>query len=128
MKNKRIVVDSNVFISGILFPGRVRLVLDSIIANNTIYCSEELIEEVKRILITKFQVTDEILSKFLELIDLTHKIQVHATVMESRDPNDDFILALAEECEADFIVTGDKDLLTIKAWRSTKIISPSEYK
>jgi uncharacterized protein len=45
-------------------------------------------------------------------------------VMRSKDPRDDFLIALAEAGNADFLVTGDKrDLITLKMHGSTKIVS-----
>ncbi len=44
----------------------------------------------------------------------------------SRDYSDDNILALAKSANAKYIVTGDKDLLTLKEFEGTEIISPRE--
>lgn len=44
-----------------------------------------------------------------------------------RDPDDNNILQLAETANANFIVTGDKDLLTLAVFGSTKIVSPAVF-
>src|ERR1035438_6302260 len=41
------------------------------------------------------------------------------------DPKDSFLLALAEASQADFLVTGDKELLSLKHYKSTRIITPA---
>ena len=44
-----------------------------------------------------------------------------------RDPKDDFILECAETGRADLIVTGDKDLLSLKSSGATAILTPRQY-
>jgi uncharacterized protein len=44
-----------------------------------------------------------------------------------RDPKDDFILECAETGKADLIVTGDKDLLSLKTYETIKILTPRQY-
>jgi len=45
----------------------------------------------------------------------------------SRDPSDDMILATAIESGADYIVSGDKDLLTLESYDQVRIIRPAEF-
>ena len=45
----------------------------------------------------------------------------------SRDPDDDNVLRLAEETKAEYIVTGDKDLLVLNSHTRTKIVAPREF-
>lgn len=44
-----------------------------------------------------------------------------------RDPNDDFLLALAKDGKANYLLTGDKDLLEIKAFEKIKIVTLAEF-
>jgi hypothetical protein len=44
-----------------------------------------------------------------------------------RDPKDDFILECAQTGNADLLVTGDKDLLTLKSFGATEIVTPRQY-
>ena len=46
----------------------------------------------------------------------------------SRDPTDDKFLAAAIEADADFLVTGDKDLLTLEAYRHVRIVTPAAFR
>jgi len=41
------------------------------------------------------------------------------------DPKDSYLLALAEASQAEFLVTGDKELLSLKQYKSTRIITPA---
>ena len=45
-----------------------------------------------------------------------------------RDPKDDFLLALSKESKADFLITGDKDLLEIKQYGRTEILTLKKFK
>jgi putative PIN family toxin of toxin-antitoxin system len=48
-----------------------------------------------------------------ELIGMAKQVSVSTQVTLSRDPNDDHYLALCKEAQADFLITGDRDLLSI---------------
>jgi len=61
---------------------------------------------------------EEMLSTFEPFIDL---IEVKNNVAVCRDPKDNFLLALAKEGKADYLLTGDKDLLDLKKFGKTKI-------
>lgn len=56
-----------------------------------------------------------------------HFIEVSGTVKICRDPKDNFLLALAKDGKADYLLTGDKDLLELKKFEKTNIITISEF-
>lgn len=64
------------------------------------------------------------LSKFDPFIDL---IKVISNILVCRDPKDNFLLALSKDGKADYLLTGDKDLLDIKKFGKTKIISITQF-
>jgi uncharacterized protein len=45
----------------------------------------------------------------------------------SRDKKDNYLLALSEASQADYLITGDKDLLVLKVSRGTKIVKMGEF-
>ena len=45
----------------------------------------------------------------------------------SRDPNDDYVIATAAAAGASYIVTRDKDLLTLKIYHGVEMIRPEEF-
>ena len=53
-------------------------------------------------------------------------IEVKSEINKCRDPKDNFLLGLCDIGTADFLVTGDKDLLELLEYKGTKIISPSK--
>ena len=68
------------------------------------------------------------LNELLRLFDLYGKlVKVKIMVHQSRDTKDNFLLSLAVESKADFLVTGDEDLLVIKKIKRTKIVTWSDF-
>lgn len=54
-------------------------------------------------------------------------IVVESKVSICRDPNDNFLLALAKDGKANYLLTGDNDLLEIQQYEKTIIIKISEF-
>lgn len=68
------------------------------------------------------------LEKLLNLFDVYGEIvQVSSTVDVCRDEKDNFLLALAKDSKADYLVTGDTDLLIIKKFEHTEIVTYAEF-
>lgn len=55
------------------------------------------------------------------------RVKIRGTVQGRRDPYDDMFLECAKLAQADLLIAGDKDLLTLGAYKETRIITPSEY-
>lgn len=126
----KIVLDTNMFLSGILYQGMIKIVLDLILDNKLkLYVSQALIEEVTRKL-QEFgankQSRDEV-NLFLDRKGVKIKPDIKITVC--RDPEDNFILELGQSSMADYIITRDKDLLDLprQKWKSTKIMKPENF-
>jgi len=64
------------------------------------------------------------LSAFESFVDL---IEVESIVTICRDPKDNFLLALARDGKADYLLTGDNDLLDLKKFGKTKIITITNF-
>ena len=60
-------------------------------------------------------------SRLQQILDLAWEILFESIVTICRDPNDNFLLALAKDGNADYLLTGDKDLLELKKSGKTKI-------
>jgi predicted nucleic acid-binding protein len=71
--------------------------------------------------------------KMRELVAIARVVPISCRVMLSRDPNDDHYLSLCKETKADFLITGDKDLLLISAKAlqkngiMTRIVTPHYF-
>lgn len=125
----KVVIDTNVYISSLLFKGKAREAYDLIIANADLYISDFIVSELSDKLHSKFSVPSktvrEIITSILSVAD-----NVTATTplpKICRDADDNYILQLCEIIVADFLITGDKDLLILKRYKSTQIISPADF-
>lgn len=127
----KVVFDTNVWISFLI--GKHLSIIQNYISDGriTIITSDQLINEIK--LVTKrpklkkyFPEKDvEELIKLLDVIAL--KIKIKSTFKICRDPKDDFLLGLVIDSKANFLVTGDKDLLDLTPFKTTQIITPKDF-
>ena len=128
----KIVIDTNLWISFLI--GKKLSGLKNLLSNPnfTIYVCTELIEEIKKAIskpkIQKYLSTDDE-KDLLELIDVfcIHIIVDKKATSPVRDAKDLFLLSLAETVQANYILTGDKDLLVLQTHNQTKIISISVF-
>ncbi len=125
----KVVVDTNVYLAGFATRGISSGVVEICIQNHELIICTELLEEVRRNLSKKFKVPQariEEIAGFLEnAADMVVPFDLPAD--SCRDPNDVFLLGLAEASDADCIVTGDKDLLDMKWWKQIPIHSPRQF-
>ncbi|MFZ4413742.1 MAG: putative toxin-antitoxin system toxin component, PIN family [Bacteroidales bacterium] len=127
IKNIRIIIDTNIFISFLI--GRRISGLKEHIVNFKIKLifTEQLIQEIK--LVTKRPRLKKYFSPkdVEEMIQLIYGIGDNVEIAEEpelcRDPKDNFLLALSDKGRANFLVTGDKDLLILKKYKTTSIIT-----
>ena len=127
----KVVIDTNVFISALNFPGIPREILKLLRRGEIeLYISPFILGEIKRILLDKFGWSEQRIEKALNLINkrtilIWPKIKV--SVIKEKD-DDNRILECAVEANVHFIISGDKrHLLPLKEFRGIKIISPSEF-
>lgn len=131
-KQRRLVVDTNIIVSGLITSGTPPAKILDAIHNKriTLLISDEVISEYLRVLeyphIRKYKkITDETISHLTALfINETERVEILTPITASPDPDDDKFLSLAVEGQADFIITGDKaDLLSLKEISGIKIIT-----
>src|ERR1700761_4184355 len=130
----RVILDTNVFVSAILSPGGNADVLMQrwLDGRFVLVSSPKQLAELKSTLkkpSIAVRVKPHDAGKLVNLLrKLTLQIEDLPTVRRSADPNDDFLLALAEAGDADFLVTGDKaDLLVLKRYMGTRIVSLAQF-
>jgi putative PIN family toxin of toxin-antitoxin system len=128
----RIIVDTNLFVSFLITKNFQ--FLNNLLSEDKvdIVVCDELLEEIEEVCTRpkfKTQITSLDLQKLLEMLSsssLSQKILSEVNV--SRDLKDNYLLALAKDSDADFLITGDKDLLSINKFSKTHIITISEFK
>lgn len=126
---KRVVLDTNIFIS-ILKRGKLRRILDCWLDGKfDLVISNEIIEEMFRVLVRpKFKFTAKEIEDLGSLIferaiicNPTQKITI------CQDKDDNKFIECALKGEAQYIVSGDFDLLILKKFKNIEIISPAEF-
>ncbi len=131
MRSKKVILDTNLWISFLISKKLIdidKLIFDEkiklIFSNESI---EEFLTVAKR---PKFQkyFADSDLTELLRLFDKYGiLVEVNIKVEECRDYKDNFLLSLAFESKADYLVSGDMDLLVLKKIQKTKIVTWKDF-
>jgi len=131
----RAVLDTNVIVSGIIKgdspPGRILALLFK--GRFTSVTSAPLMTEVSRVLDypkirNKYHVSPQVSENILVSLALLSEIVPTPTVPRmSRDPEDDHLLACAAHGRANFIVTGDEDLLVLREFQGISVVAPGSF-
>lgn len=127
----RVLLDTNLWISFFLRSGNSPL--NRLIEHEQIIFlwSEELIEELiqvsQRDKFRKYIPLDQLTSFLGHLQSKSELVDVKSVIKLCRDPADDFLLSLAKDGAANFLITGDKDLLVLSRFLSTQILTLSVF-
>jgi hypothetical protein len=130
-KPQRIVLDTNIFIYFLISDSFHKL--DKRLKNNDVKLlfSEELLSEflqvVSRQKFKKYFSEKDVTNLINNLYKCADLIEVHSNVNVCRDKKDNFLLALCTDGKADFLITGDEDLLVLKKFKKTSILKFSDY-
>ncbi len=127
----KVIIDTNLFISFLIGKGLINLKDNLIEAKVELIFSEQSIKELQ--IVTQ----REKFRKYFPIADVENLIaffkrnetiiKINKVDKVCRDPKDDFLLALAIKSKANYLVTGDNDLLVLKKHQFTKIISIKEF-
>jgi putative PIN family toxin of toxin-antitoxin system len=127
----RLVLDTNVVLSGLLFPGStpsrslLKAQADTVLASDATLL--ELVEVLGRARFDRYierSVRQRLVAEFANICE---KVQIDFPIRVCRDPKDDKFLEVAVHGRADVIVTGDADLLALNPYRGIAILTPAEY-
>ncbi len=133
----KVVVGANVIISA-AFGGKPLGAVVRALKDHEVYISETIAQELMGVLsgLSKKLSEDQLSflhEKIQQLLILATSISLSTHVVLSRDAKDDHYLSLCKEARADYLVTGDKDLLSISQDKlrangiSCKIVTPQEF-
>lgn len=124
----RIFLDTNVLVSAVATRGLCADVLQAVLARHELILGETVLEELQRVLPEKLKVPREITQEVVALLrrEATVIGEAPSLGVAVRDPNDLPVLEQAVAGEADFLVTGDLDLLEIAA-APVVIVSPRGF-
>src|SRR5689334_20014569 len=124
----KLTLDSNVLIAAFISRGLCSEILEDCLKNHEMVLSNFLLEETRRLLSRKFHMAPADIEEYVRVLSL-HSVLVNPTPFPKpvcRDPQDDAVLGTALAGRAPFLVSGDKDLLSLKRYRTIRILSPRE--
>lgn len=129
----KIVIDTNVIISGIFFGGSpakiISYISDGIL---TLVLSELIIEEYKDVCSRFLKKNNSEISSIFKIIDtlVQDSEVVNPGIIETpycEDPDDVVFLRVAMASQAKYLISGDKHLLKVKTYPGGKIIKPAQF-
>jgi putative PIN family toxin of toxin-antitoxin system len=128
---ERLVLDTNVVVSGMLFPGAApeRALMKA--QSHPILASEatllELVEVMSRTRFDRYveaEVRRQLVAAYMNACET---VEIASSIRACRDRRDDKFLEVAVDGRAELIVTGDLDLLALHPFRGIAILTPSDY-
>jgi len=131
---QRAVIDTNTWVSGLLWSGAPRQVVQ-LVLSRSLFCSSsrELVVELERVL--SYPRIEKVLAKRgLTAAELSGQIGLVSDLVIApalqqpvcRDADDDAVLACALAARADLIVSGDKDLLVLQTFQGIPILTAAQ--
>lgn len=127
----RVVLDTNVFVSGVFFSGPPYRILDAWRRGRIqLVVSPEILAEYRRVgLALSKQFKSVTLQPFLELLAVHAEVVAAAALPEQvcTDPDDDKFLACAISARAKFVCSGDKALLKTSGYKGVLVLTPKEF-
>jgi putative PIN family toxin of toxin-antitoxin system len=126
----KIFTDTNVLVSAFTARGLCADLFEIILADHQLIIGEVVLVELERVLLLKLKVPEKDVFKTLQFL---RKQQIQplpnsASELNIRDEDDRWILESAIQAQADILVTGDKDLLSVaEQVKQFKIISPRQF-
>lgn len=133
----KVVIDANGMISA-AFGGKPLEAIVRALDAHKVSLSQSIERELQGVIsgLSKKLTKEQILfvqEKIQQLLSLSKRISISTHVVLSRDAKDDHYLSLCKEAKADFLITGDKDLLSIsqedlkKNGISCRMVTPVEF-
>ena len=126
----RIVIDTNMLVSGVFFGGFPRKILSAVVSRKITACATaEIINEYEEIvqeMIDRKQghIDKAILTPLINAMEIIEPI-THVEIC--RDPDDDKFLGCAKDSHALYIVSGDKDLLVMEEYENIQIMTAKDF-
>jgi len=125
----RILVDTNVIISGLIAKGACFEVLEDLVYSHTPIITPHVFAECQDVLLHKFHLSKPTVKSLLVVIERYFTKGENSTdsLNVCRDPDDNQLFADAMINKAKIIISGDKDLLSLKGYQGIMIIGPKDY-
>ena len=125
----RVCLDSNVLVAAFAARGLCADLLSLVLSDYHLVVPEVVADEVRRVLTTKLRASADALTSVEAVLERCESIPRGAdpSPITIRDPDDERVLADAMQGGADFLVTGDNDLLSVADESPIRILSPRAF-
>ena len=127
----KLVLDSNIFISAFYWGGNFQQVINRVIeGQDELYITNEIINEIAEVMgRTKFKTKPEIIERYIRAIEkIGKKVFITGKVKGiCRDKDDDDKIECGFLSGADYLITGDSDLLVLREYQQIKIITIKSF-
>jgi uncharacterized protein len=125
----KLVLDTNVLIAAFVARGTCAELLEHAVSNHTVVCSAYILDELKRTLVEKFDVSVSDAKHAVALLRERFQMVVPADVPKGTCPDEDDLpilgTAVAGGCAC--AITGDRELLALGRYQEVLILSPAEF-
>ena len=125
----RVFLDTNIIVSAFATRGLCADLFREILAAHTLVTSEYILSETQDVLARGFKVPEETVIEIIALLRRQEMVITPATLpqLSIRDRDDLPVVATAIEAKADYLVSGDKDILSLIPLNDIKIATPREF-
>jgi uncharacterized protein len=125
----KIVLDANVIVAAFAARGLCESLVEHCLGNHEILLSDPLLAEIRRNLAKKVKLEQQTAAGIERLLRETGTLLEASDVAADacRDANDLHILGLTQAGKADYLITGDKDLLILKRFGRCRIVNPRQF-
>lgn len=128
----KVIIDTNLWINYLITKRLVDLDIVLQHKNVELVFAQELLEEfievAQRPRLRKYFSDADIQALYLTFYQIGNIYPIHSNIEICRDPKDNFLLALAQDAKADYLVSKDEDLLVLKQLGQTKILDYFAFK
>lgn len=126
----RIMLDTNVLISALLFPGaKMDVMMNCIFTQHNLVLSSYVVDELKSVVKRKFPKKEQTINRLLLMMSFEYVYtpqQIEEGLFDIRDIKDYPVLYTAIIEDVDVLVTGDKDFVDIDI-EKPEIVTPTEF-
>jgi len=130
-KSVKVIFDTNVWISFLIGKQLSKIKKYIVDGRIKIIITEQLLTEIKivtaREKLKKYFPKGSVKELIVLLETIGENVEIKSTHLISRDPKDNFLLDLIDFSKADFLVTGDKDLLEHNPFKTAQILTPTAF-
>jgi putative PIN family toxin of toxin-antitoxin system len=125
----RVLFDTNVLASAFTSSGLCHLAYERAVIRADLITTPRVLDELQRTLVKKMKIEAGLAAEIRAELELELEVVEPEALPQAicRDKDDDWVLAAALTGSAEIIVSGDKDLLTLKEFQGIKILTPRQF-